>query len=257
MNIEKEISYTIYEHKNKIDGKKYIGVTKQNPKRRWANGKGYVHNKYFNLAIEKYGWDNFEHNILYTNLNEEIAFLLEEYLINKYDLTNPDKGYNLSKGGIQRGPLRFEKMTEWHRTHKKFGEEAVTSRKVRCIETGDVFGSINEACRWCDSEKVGEVCRGNRKHAGHHPETNELLSWEYAEDDAIVTIVCHELIKNDNKKFNGISKKVICIETGEVFNSETEACNAMGCKRGTIGRACNGIRQTALKKHWKWLEEGE
>ena len=31
----------IYEHKNKIDGKCYIGVTKQKPEIRWRNGKGY------------------------------------------------------------------------------------------------------------------------------------------------------------------------------------------------------------------------
>ena len=49
--------YVIYMHKNKINGKVYIGQTCQNPpEKRWANGKGYSHNPYFTEAIEKYGF---------------------------------------------------------------------------------------------------------------------------------------------------------------------------------------------------------
>ena len=254
--MEQKRIYTIYEHKNKINGKCYIGVTKQKPiEKRWANGRGYINNKHFNDAIQKYGWDNFEHNIIMQIEDEEIAFEIEKYLIQKFDLTNPDKGYNLSEGGRQRGPSRFEKMTEWARTHKKFGEELPHSKKVKCIETGDVFGSIAEAERWCDSTKVGEVCRGQRQHAGHHPQTNELLTWEFVDNDTKVTIQCHEVIPSKEKKFIGTSKKVLCIETNEIFDSETDACEFYNCARGTIGRACNGKRKTALKKHWKWIEK--
>lgn len=44
--------------------KRYIGITSQKPEIRWANGKGYSYNKHFYRAIQKYGWDNFEHRIL-------------------------------------------------------------------------------------------------------------------------------------------------------------------------------------------------
>ena len=33
--------YTIYIHKNKINGKVYIGQTSQKPEKRWDNGRGY------------------------------------------------------------------------------------------------------------------------------------------------------------------------------------------------------------------------
>ena len=68
-----ENNYIIYQHKNKINGKMYIGLTKQNPITRWRNGKGYAKNKHFSDAIQKYGWENFEHTILYTGLTQEEA----------------------------------------------------------------------------------------------------------------------------------------------------------------------------------------
>ena len=97
-----ENNYIIYQHKNKINGKMYIGLTKQNPITRWRNGRGYAANKHFSEAIQKYGWDNFEHTILYTNLTKEEAGQKEKELIELYNLTDPDKGYNISKGGTKR-----------------------------------------------------------------------------------------------------------------------------------------------------------
>ena len=49
-----EHNYTVYMHKNKINGKVYIGITKQKPKYRWHNGEGYNH-QVFKRAIDKYG----------------------------------------------------------------------------------------------------------------------------------------------------------------------------------------------------------
>ena len=61
-------NYTVYCHTNKINGKRYVGITKQKPETRWNNGKGYS-TQYFKRAIDKYGWEEFTHEILFTNLN--------------------------------------------------------------------------------------------------------------------------------------------------------------------------------------------
>ena len=66
--------YIVYQHKNKINNKVYIGITSQIPERRWgSNGCNYKSSPHFYSAIQKYGWDNFEHNILFTNLTKEKA----------------------------------------------------------------------------------------------------------------------------------------------------------------------------------------
>lgn len=92
-------NYTVYMHINKINGKRYIGITCQEPKNRWRNGKGYDEQPHFWRAICKYGWDNFEHIIVAEGLTKEQAITMEIELIAKYDTTNQDKGYNMTLGG--------------------------------------------------------------------------------------------------------------------------------------------------------------
>ena len=74
--------YSVYQHINVINNKKYIGITKQVPENRWGNeGINYKNSPRFYNAILKYGWDNFIHEILYTNLTKEEACKKEIELI--------------------------------------------------------------------------------------------------------------------------------------------------------------------------------
>lgn len=48
--------YTVYQHKNKINGKIYIGITMRSPKERWGvNGCNYKTNPHFYAAIKNMG----------------------------------------------------------------------------------------------------------------------------------------------------------------------------------------------------------
>ena len=94
-------TWTVYIHINKINNKKYIGITRNNVKERWKNGNGYKTQTVFYNAIQKYGWDNFEHKILFTNLNKEEAISKEKFLIkyyNTYVYNNNSQGYNMTLG---------------------------------------------------------------------------------------------------------------------------------------------------------------
>ena len=72
-----EKKYCVYKHTNKINGKIYIGITGDVPENRWANGLRYQANAHFTNAINKYGWDGFEHDILYTDLSLQEASKIE------------------------------------------------------------------------------------------------------------------------------------------------------------------------------------
>ena len=61
-------------------------------------GKGYKRN-YFTNAINKYGWDNFQHIIIAKGLSEDEAKWLEMELIRLWDTTNQNNGYNILSGG--------------------------------------------------------------------------------------------------------------------------------------------------------------
>lgn len=99
----KEKIYSVYIHINNINGKVYIGITCQNPLKRWLNGKGYVDNKHFYRSIKKYGWDNFEHKVIKNNLTKDEAENMEMELIKEFQSFNPEYGYNVSLGGSHNG----------------------------------------------------------------------------------------------------------------------------------------------------------
>ena len=92
-------TYCVYLHVNKIDGKKYVGQTCQIPEKRWKNGLGYKGCVHFFNAIIKYGWDNFEHKIVYNSLTKEEADYFEDLMINSLNTTDYNYGYNIKNGG--------------------------------------------------------------------------------------------------------------------------------------------------------------
>lgn len=96
------MKYTVYIHINKSNGKKYIGITRMKPNDRWKNGYGYKSvgkQTHFYNAILKYGWNNFDHIIVRSNMPEACAKTLEKILIQKYNTTDRNLGYNISTGG--------------------------------------------------------------------------------------------------------------------------------------------------------------
>ena len=94
-----ERNYKLYVHISP-SGKRYYGITSMEKcEYRWKNGKLYTHNKHFTNAIKKYGWDNFQHIVLFDTLTTEEACLLEQMYIALYNTTNSKYGYNNSLGG--------------------------------------------------------------------------------------------------------------------------------------------------------------
>jgi group I intron endonuclease len=102
-----ENNYKVYKH-TAPNGKVYIGITCQDPHKRWGYGCSYKKQRYFSTAIEKYGWDNIAHEILYENLSQKEAEDKEIELIAKYKSNNREFGYNIANGGKSRGMVSEE-----------------------------------------------------------------------------------------------------------------------------------------------------
>lgn len=200
---------TIYLHRNKNNNKVYIGQTSQaNLNDRWKNGKGYSSCYYFYKAIQKYGWETFEHIILEQgNWTQEEANQKEQYYINLYQSTNPNYGYNITPGGSNAiSPNALPAAIEWMRANPEFGlaraydmlkwqqehpaeaayyrhlsqQKMAEARKkpVRCVETGIVYESATDAARKVPNttqSKICMVCKKQRKTCGGY-------HWEYVNE---------------------------------------------------------------------------
>lgn len=92
--------YIVYCHTNKINNKKYIGQTCRSLEiRSGKNGRYYKNCIAFYNAIKKYGWNNFEHEVLFENLTKEAADRIEKILIQTFKTQDHQYGYNIQNGG--------------------------------------------------------------------------------------------------------------------------------------------------------------
>jgi group I intron endonuclease len=95
------IIYSIYKVVNKVNGKVYIGYTKNFNGRKNSHKKSIKNPKYtsiFHNALRKYGWDSFVWEIIYQSKEEEHTLkIMEPYFIEQYN--SFDDGYNMTFGG--------------------------------------------------------------------------------------------------------------------------------------------------------------
>jgi group I intron endonuclease len=228
--------YCVYKHTNKTNGKIYIGITSQKPKRRWDNGRGYCKNQHFWRAINKYGWDGFNHEVLYSGLSENQAKVLEVSLIAYYDSTNRNKGYNNSPGG----DLASEES-------RRKRSEALKGEK------NPMYG---KCCR--ENMTPEQIADYNRKlsenHADFRGENGPMYGKHHTEE-------AKEKISKANKGANnGQAKSVICITTGYYFETVTAAAKYYKIDRSDISRCCNGKKiycgklLDGTKLVWKYVQ---
>lgn len=227
-------TYKVYMHISP-SGKRYIGITCQkNINRRWQNGLGYRSQAKFYRAIQKYGWENFEHIIVLDGVSKEVAENIEIELIKKYDSRNPQKGYNVENGGNCFG------------THS---EE--TKRKIGLAQLGEknhMYGKPSPARGRKATPK--QIERNRLSHLGQIP-WNKGKKMTDAQKKNIGRYIRTE--EHIQKRIATLNKSVMCLETGVIYPSCKEAGLANGINRGSISNAALGKRKRAGAYHWKFV----
>jgi group I intron endonuclease len=219
--------YIVYQHRNKINGKVYIGITMQTPEQRWRHGEGYKSSPHFYAAIQKYGWDNFEHNILFQNLTKEEACKKEQELIAKYNSMNREYGYNSTSGG------------------DIFVMNEETKQKISQSLMGNKNG-LGHPCSEEKKKKISEAQKGRRLTEEHKQKLSEAAKKRHTP--------CSEQAKENIRKASH-KKPVYCEELNKVFESVQECSRQLGIPATNISKLCNGRGKTLKGYHLKYYDD--
>lgn len=177
--------YKVYCWTNKINGKRYVGMTGRTIKKRAGSHMYHYHGsiRFWN-AIQKYGEENFVYTILASGLTKEEAADKERYYIRKYKTQDRRYGYNIFAGGyhdydadtavdratriantlheqrsspeyraimserMQRvwdDPARREAMIQSRRKKSPYGRHKEVA--LYCCETDEVYLTLSDAAR--------------------------------------------------------------------------------------------------------------
>lgn len=226
----------IYQIKNVVNGKKYIGQTTRSLSKRISEYKKSLlydetnNNSYLSNAFKKYGWDNFEFSVIDTaqtidELNaKEIKYILE------FNTTNKEIGYNIESGGNNAIPAieTLEKMSKSHLGIKQSDQwinrriakaGSVDAKKYGRIKTDDEkkYLSQNSPKYW-----QGKTRNESTKLKISKTKLEKGLSGKQKE------VLCKKVYK-----CNAITNEIITI-----FESTTEASKFENVNQSTVSRWC-------------------
>lgn len=242
-------NYYLYIHKfpnNKV----YIGITSQKPTKRWNNGNGYKNNQYMNNAVNKYGWNNIEHIILYKNLTKQEAETKEKELIKKYKSNIKKYGYNILEGGNVSNGLTKEVLEKMSETTKKLWQNKKYKEHMKLVHKGKKISN----------ETKKKMSESNVKYwLGKHlsEETKQKISKKNKGKNAW-NKGTKGIMKSNQTSFkkgeiHSITKKVKCIETNTIYETINSASREMNINATCIINVCKRKQLTAGGYKWKYV----
>ena len=201
----------------------------QKPETRWGvNGCNYKSSPHFYSAIQKYGWDNFEHNILFENLSKEEACLKEQELISKFNSINREFGYNSTSGG------------------ENFTMNEETKQKISKAMMGNQNG-LGHPCSEEKKKKISDAQKEREFTEEHKQKLSEAAKTRH--------VPCSEEKKKKLSQSYPNKKKVYCEELDTVYESVQECGRQLGIPATNISKLCNGRGKTLKGYHLKYFDD--
>lgn len=248
--MEDERKWCVYCHTSP-SGKIYIGITGQKPEERWRKGNGYRQQKYFWRAIQKYGWDNFKHEILFDCLTKKEAEEKEIELIAVYKSNNKRYGYNVQNGGCAPGVMAEETKRKLSKANiGKHNIPRTEQHRQKVKRDGIYAGKNNGFYGKTHSEETKLKMRGPRLSiAGeNHPFYGKTLP------KSVVAKMRERLIK----------APVFCIELNKYYDCAESVIKDKSIHASNVRKALDGIvefagrhPETKEKLHWRYATEEE
>lgn len=263
----------------KGSGNRYLDINKRN--------------EYFKMILSK---TKVLVNILHEGLTEEEAFGIECWYINEYKYVYGYNLCNVSDGGdgvkgIKRSLSTREKISIANKgkrlgvklseeTKRKMsiarkgqkrseetkakmsiastgrvmpkGSDSKNSKKVVCLNTGEVFGSMIEASNKTGiiDRMISQCCREKRKSTTSSDGVK--MYWMYESDYNLKTKEEIADILEDKSK-NKVHKKVICLNDNNIFNTITEASKFYNVFGQNISACCKGKIKSIKGLSFKYI----
>ena len=270
MEERSEKRYCVYIHISPSN-KKYIGITSMfPPEERWKNGYGYRHNEYFSRAINKYGWDNFEHQIVARDLTESEAIEMEVSLISKYNTTDLNYGYNLTSGGevgkVYSKDAR-EKMSQNHadvsgENNPRYGVQVSqeTRDKISQSLIGKLSGDKHPLYGKCHTEEAKKKMSKAMKKRMSIKENVPFYGKKHTEESKQKMREHHRDVRGNKNPNYGKGRNVVqltidgnCIAQ---YNTASEASRVTDvCLQNIVSCCRNGRNKTAGGFKWMYKED--
>lgn len=226
--------YSVYCFTNKINSKKYIGLT-SNVQRRYKQHKSTKNRcPVFSNAIRKYGFESFDFLILKESLTKEDANLFEIQFIKELNSLVPN-GYNRTNGGNSSSKHSEETKIKISEKNKIYILENGHSRtgKKHSKETKKLLSEL-------------ALKRINRPSGDNH--------WNYGLETKEST---KEKMRIKNSLGNNpFAKKIIDLNTNIIYSCLNEAKIFYNISHSFISMICSGKRKSD-KYNFMYLKDYE
>jgi len=250
-----EKNYCVYKHTTP-SGKVYIGITGKKPVSRWANGNGYASNKHFSNAIQKYGWENIQHEVLLEGLTVDQASAYEQLLICLYQSDDARYGYNKTTGGEKGFKFRGENKLAFDRAMKNPARrERISQSLKKYYEAPEAKQMASEAQKkkW-ENDGFRRRAIESAKARGSNPEYRKKLS-EILTKKRSDPAYRQSMTGANNPR----AKSVLQYSTSGTFvtryDSIADAARALNANHANICACIKGRTKTAYG--YVWVYDGD